>query len=59
MMYQVDTGAYVSLLALGKTDYTACHPRRGTRYMLMSTYWYRRIWNWRMYGGVCLLTNYA
>ena len=26
-MCQVHTGAYVSLLAPGKTDYTACHPR--------------------------------
>ena len=27
-MCQVYTGAYVPLLAPGKTDYTACHPRR-------------------------------
>ena len=31
-MCQVRTGAYVSLLAPGKTDYTACHPRKTTRY---------------------------
>ena len=30
-MCQVHTGAYVSLLAPGKTDYTACHPRKTTR----------------------------
>ena len=29
-MCQVHTGAYVSLLAPGKTDYTACHPRKTT-----------------------------
>ena len=33
-MCQVHTGAYVSLLAPGKTDYTACHPRKTTRYIL-------------------------
>ena len=33
-MYQVHTGAYVSLLAPGKTDYTACHPRKTTTYIL-------------------------
>ena len=36
-MCQVHTGAYVSLVAPGKTDYnTACHPRRipRTRYIL-------------------------
>ena len=33
-MCQVHTGAYVSLLALGKTDYTACHPRKTTTYIL-------------------------
>ena len=31
-MCQVHTGAYVSLLAPGKTDYTACHPRKITTY---------------------------
>ena len=31
-MRQVHTGAYVSLLAPGKTDYTACHPRNTTGY---------------------------
>ena len=34
MMYQVHTGAYVSLLAPGKTEYTACHPRKTTTYIL-------------------------
>ena len=29
-MCQVHTGAYVSLLAPGITDYTACHPRKTT-----------------------------
>ena len=33
-MGQVHTGAYVSLLAPGKTDYTACHPRKTTTYIL-------------------------
>ena len=33
-MCQVHTGAYVSLLAPGKTDYTACHPRKTTTYRL-------------------------
>ena len=33
-MCQVHTGAYVSLLAPGKTDYTACHPRNTTTYTL-------------------------
>ena len=33
-MCQVHTGAYVSLLALGKTDYTACHPRQAITYIL-------------------------
>ena len=32
-MCQVHTGAYVSLLAPGKTDYTACHPRKTTTYI--------------------------
>ena len=30
---EVHTGAYVSLLAPGKTDYTACHPRKTTTYI--------------------------
>ena len=33
-MCQVHTGAYVSLPAPGQTDYTACHPRKTTTYML-------------------------
>ena len=33
-MCQVHTGTYVSLLAHGKTDYTACHPRKTTTYIL-------------------------
>ena len=33
-MCQVYTGAYVSLLAPRKTDYTACHPRKTTTYIL-------------------------
>ena len=33
-MRQVHTGAYVSLLAPGKTDYIACHPRKTTTYIL-------------------------
>ena len=33
-MCQVHTGAYVSLLAPGKIDYTACHPRKTTTYIL-------------------------
>ena len=33
-MCQVYTSAYVSLLAPGKTDYTACHPRKTTTYIL-------------------------
>ena len=33
-MCQVHTDAYVSLLALGQTDYTACHPRKTTTYIL-------------------------
>ena len=33
-MCQVHTGAYVSLLAPGKTDDTACHPRKTTTYIL-------------------------
>ena len=33
-MCQVHTGAYVSLLAPGKTDYSACHPGKTTMYIL-------------------------
>ena len=33
-MSQVPTGAYVSLLEPGKTDYTACHSRKTTTYIL-------------------------
>ena len=33
-MCQAHTGAYVSLLVPGKTDYTACHPRKTTTYIL-------------------------
>ena len=33
-MCQVHTGACVSLLVPGKTDYTACHPRKTTTYTL-------------------------
>ena len=33
-MCQVHTGAYVSLLAPGETDYTAGHPRKTTTYIL-------------------------
>ena len=33
-MCQAHTGAYVSLLAPGKTVYTACHPRKTTTYIL-------------------------
>ena len=33
-MCQVHTGAYVSLLAPGKIDYTACHPGKTTAYIL-------------------------
>ena len=33
-MCQVYTGAYVSLLAPGKTNYTACHPRKTTTHIL-------------------------
>ena len=39
-MCQVHAGAYVSLLAPGKTDYTACHPRKTTTYIARSTYHY-------------------
>ena len=33
-MYQVHTGAYVSLLVPGKPDYIACHQRKTTTYTL-------------------------
>ena len=33
-MCQVHTGAYVSLLTPGETDYTACRPRKTTTYIL-------------------------
>ena len=33
-MSQVHTGAYVSLIEPGKTEYTACHPRKTTTYIL-------------------------
>ena len=33
-MCQVHFGAYVLLFAPGKTDYTACHPRQTTTYIL-------------------------
>ena len=33
-MFQVHTGACVSLLAPGKTDYTSCHPKKTTTYIL-------------------------
>ena len=33
-MCQVRTGAYVSLLAPGQTEFTACHPRKTTTYIL-------------------------
>ena len=36
-MCQVHTGAYVSLLAPRKTDYTACHPRKITTYLVYIT----------------------
>ena len=40
-MCQVHTGAYVSLLAPGKPDYTACHPRKDYHvYISRSTYHY-------------------
>ena len=35
-MCQVHTGAYVSLLAPGKTDYTASHPRKTTEYVYIT-----------------------
>ena len=39
-MCQVHTGAYVSQLESGKTDYTACHPTTTT------TRSYMRPWGW-------------
>ena len=33
-MCQAHTGAFVSLLTPGETDYTACHPRKTTTYIL-------------------------
>ena len=33
-MCQIYTGAYVSSLAPGKADYTACNPRKTTTYTL-------------------------
>ena len=33
-MCQLNTGAYVSLLAPRNTDYTACHPRKTTTHIL-------------------------
>ena len=33
-MCQVHAGAYVSLLAPGKTDFTTCHPGKTTTYIL-------------------------
>ena len=33
-MCQVDTGAYGSLLAPGRTDFTVCHPRTTSTYIL-------------------------
>ena len=36
-------GAYVSLLAPGKTDYTACHPRKTTTYIYYTQYLSLRI----------------
>ena len=33
-MCQVHTGAYVKLIPPRKTDYTACHPRKTTTYIL-------------------------
>ena len=33
-MCQVHTGAYVLLLARGRTDYTACHPRKTITHIL-------------------------
>ena len=35
-MCQVHTGSYVSLLAPGKTDYTACHPRETTTHIFVN-----------------------
>ena len=41
-MCQVHTGAYVSLLAPGKSGYIACHPRKTTTYIYIYIYyrWY-------------------
>ena len=36
-MCPVHTGTYDSLLAPGKTGYTACHPRKTTTYIARST----------------------
>ena len=33
-MLEVYTGAYVSLLTPGETDYSDCHPRKTTTYIL-------------------------
>ena len=33
-MCQVEAGAYVSLLTLGETKYSDCHPRKTTTYIL-------------------------
>ena len=38
-MCQVHTGAYVSRLTPGETDYNACHPRKTTTYIRIFT-WY-------------------
>ena len=52
-MCQTHTGAYVSQLAPGKNDYTACHPRKTTTYIYFtyhSTYHYayaRQYVNWK------------
>ena len=53
-MCQVHTGAYVSLVAPGKTDYTACHQRKTTTYILhIGTYHYayarQTQVNWKKY----------
>ena len=42
-MCQIHAGAYVSLLAPGRTDYTDCHPRRTTTYILHVWYLSLRI----------------
>ena len=50
-MCQVHTGAYVSFLAPGKTDYTAGHPRKTTTYILhvvpITTHTHDRQVNWK------------